>query len=153
MFFFFSITTKRRKNDAAATFWTVLAALSTELRQQFKAECERRSALLAARGDRTLLRGKEPKVLDAWSWLLDSRCAGHFGGSGRDAWPAVGEEGRLASDPRPGLGCVETLGGRVCELGAPADPGSPALDPPRSKRRVSVVMVRSAWACSRAWRD
>jgi hypothetical protein len=28
------------------------------------------------------------------------------------------EEGRLASDPQPGLGCVETLGGRVCELPA-----------------------------------
>jgi hypothetical protein len=56
-------------------------------------------------------------------------------------------------DLRPGLGCVETLGGRVCELGAPADPGSPALDPPRSKRLVSVAMVRSARACSRAWRE
>ena len=38
------------------------------------------------------------------------------------AGATVGEEGRLASDPQPGLGCVETLGGRVCELGAPVDP-------------------------------
>ena len=30
-------------------------------------------------------------------------------------------------DPRPGLGCVKTLGGQVCKMGAPADPGSPAL--------------------------
>ena len=153
MFFFFSIATKRRKNGAAATFWTALAASSAELRRQSAAECERRYALLAARRAPTLPRGGEPKVLDAWSRLLDSRCAGHFGGSGRAAWLAVGEEGRLALDPRPGLGCVETLGGRVCELGAPADPGSPALDPPRSKRLVSVAMVRSARACSRAWRE
>ena len=59
----------------------------------------------------------------------------------------------MGSDPRPGLGCVETLDGRVCELGAPADPGSPALDPLRSKRLVSMAMVRSARACSRAWRE
>ena len=84
---------------------------------------------------------------------MDGRCAGHFGGLGRAAWPTVGEGGRLASDPPLGLGCVETLGGRVCELGAPADLGSPALDPPRSKPLVSVVMVQSARACSRAWRE
>ena len=127
--------------------------MSAELRRQSTAKCEWQSALLAARRDPTLPHGGEPKVLDAWSRLLDSRYAGHFGGSGRAAWPAVGEEGRLALDLRPGLGCVETLGGRVCELGAPADPGSPALDPPRSKRLVSVTMVWSARACSRAWRE
>ena len=105
---------------------------SAKLRRQFAAEYERRYALLAARRAPTLPRGRDPKVLDAWLRLLDGRCAGHFGGSGRAAWPTVGEEGRLASDPPLGLGCVETLGGRVCELGAPADLGSPALDPPCS---------------------
>ena len=146
MFFFFSIATKRRKNGAAATFWTAFAASSTKLRQQSAAECERRYAFLAARRAPTLPRGKEPKVLYAWSRLLDGRCAGHCGESGRTAWPTVGEEGRLVSDPRPGLGCVETLGGRVCELGAPADPGSAALHPLYSLRRGSVAMVQSARA-------
>ena len=125
MFFFFSIATKRRKNDAAATFWTALAASSAELRRRSAAECEWRSVLLAARRDLTLPRGEEPEVLDAWSRLLDGRCAGHVGGSSRAAWPTVGEEGRLASDPQPGLGCVERLGGRVCELGGAVDPGLP----------------------------
>ena len=57
------------------------------------------------------------------------------------AWLTVGEEGRLALDLRPGLGCVEALGLRVYELGAPANPESAALDPPCLKRRASVAMV------------
>ena len=100
MFLFFSIATKRRKNGAGATFSTALAASSAELRRQSAAECERRYALLAARRAPTLPRGRDPKVLDAWLWLMDGRCAGHFGGLGRAAWPTVGEEGLLASDPR-----------------------------------------------------
>ena len=71
---------------------------------------EWQSALLAARWDPMLPRSGEPKVLDAWLQLLGGWCA-HFGGSGRAVWLTVGEEGWLASDQQPGLGCVKTLGG------------------------------------------
>ena len=136
MFFFFSIATKRRENGAAATFWRALAASSAELRQQSAAECERRSALLAAR------RGaRDPQRLVAAAEQPVRGILRRVGPRHVAVWLTVGEEGRLASDLRPGLGCVETLGGRVCKLGAPADPGSAALDPARSKRRVSVAMV------------
>ena len=91
MFFFFSIATKRRKNGTAATFWMALAASSAELRRQSAAECERRHMLLAAQPGPTLPCNGEFKVLNAWSRLLDGRCAGRVGGSGRATWPTVGE--------------------------------------------------------------
>ena len=57
------------------------------------------------------------------------------------AWPTVGEEGRLALDLRLGLGCVETLGGRVCELDAPVDPGYAVPDPPCLNWRMNMEIV------------
>jgi len=108
LFFFFSIATKRRKNDAAATFWTALAASSAELRRRSAAECERRSALLAARRDPTLPRVEEPEVLDAWSRLLDGRCTGHVGGSGRAVWP----RGRRSGGGAAGVGPAARAGVR-----------------------------------------
>ena len=87
MFFFFSIATKRKKNDAPAAFWTALAALSAEPRQRSVAKCERRSALLATWQDPTLPLVEELKVLNAWSQLVEGRCVGHVGGSGRAAFP------------------------------------------------------------------
>ena len=115
---------KRRKNGAAATFWTALATSSAELRQLSAAECEWRSALLAARRDPTLPRSGKPEVLDTWSLLLDGRCAGRLSGLSRAAWTTVEDEGHLASNLPPRLGYIETLGEWVCKLGALADPGS-----------------------------
>ena len=43
--------------------------------------------------------------------MLDGQCVGHLCGLGCAACPTVGEEGRLASDPRPVLECVKMLGG------------------------------------------
>ena len=83
-------------------FWTVIAVTSSELRQRSVTVCERQSALLA---------GWPVRVR---RWRVGPR---HV-----TEWPTVGEEGRLASDPQPGLGCVETLGGRERELGTPVDP-------------------------------
>ena len=121
---------ERRGRNILAAF----TALCAELRRQSAAKREGRSTLLAARRDPTLPRGTESEVLNASLRLLDSWCAGHFGGSGHTAWPTEREEGRLALDLQPGLGCFETLGVWLCELGALAEPGSTTLDPPRSKR-------------------
>ena len=74
---------------------------------------------------------------DCVCWLVVARdtLVGRAAPHGRVAlWPTVGEDGRIALEPWPGLGCVKTLGGWVCKLGARVDPGSNALDPSRSKQ-------------------
>jgi hypothetical protein len=101
----------------AATFWTALSSSNAALCQRSPAECAQRAAQLA-QNSTTLEFGREPKVLDAWSRLADGRVVGRL--DARTVWLTVETEGRLASDPRSSAGYIETIGGRVYELGEPA---------------------------------
>jgi len=101
----------------AATFWTALSSSNAALCQRSPAECAQRAAQLA-QNSTTLEFGREPKVLEAWSRLADGRVVGRL--DARTVWLTVETEGRLASDPRSSAGYIETIGGRVYELGEPA---------------------------------
>ena len=104
--------------NTAATFWTALAASSAVLCQRSSIECAGRAALLKTQQKSTFSYGQEPEVLDLWQRLPDGRVTGRLD-SARTVWLTVEAEGRLASDPRTGPGYIETLGGRVYELGEP----------------------------------
>lgn len=107
----------------AVTFWTALAASNAALAQRTAVECERRMTELAAQQRAPSSFGGEPRKLDSWERLADGRYTGTYGG--RTVWLTVEAEGRLASDPRPGAGYVESLGGVIYELGtAAADSGA-----------------------------
>ena len=115
--------TAGRGADNAATFWTALAASSAVLGRRSSSECYERTRLLARAQNLTQPFGPEPQVLDSWSRLADGRITGAV--DGRTVWLTVEAEARLASDPRTSSGYVETLAGRVYELGRP-DPTAAA---------------------------
>lgn len=102
-----------------ATFWTALTASSPVLYRRSGSECLERMAQLVLEQNVTRDFGPEPEVLEAWSRQSDGRITGSIGG--RTVWLQVEQEARLASDPRPGAGYIETLAGRVFELGRPVD--------------------------------
>ena len=103
--------------NTAATFWTALASSSAVLCQRSPIECIQRAKVLALE-QVSFSYGREPKVLDSWQRLPGGRITGRL--DSRTVWLTVEVEGRLASDPRSEPGYIETLGGRVYELGEPA---------------------------------
>ena len=103
-----------------ATFWTALSSSNAVLCQRSPSECERRARLLTAE-NASLNFGGEPMVLCGWTRLANGRFTGRL--DDRTVWLTVDVEGRLASDPRSGAGYIETIGGRVYELGEPAAAG------------------------------
>ena len=109
--------TAGRGDDNAATFWTALAASSAVLGRRSGSECYERTCQLAREQNLTQAFGPEPQVLDSWSRLPDGRFTGTV--DGRSVWLTVEAEARLASDPRSTAGYVETLAGRIYELGRP----------------------------------
>jgi len=116
--------TAGRGDDNAATFWTALAASSAVLGRRSGDECYERTCLLAQEQNLTQAFGPEPQVLESWSRLPDGRFTGTV--DGRSVWLTVEAEARLASDPRISQPTfVETLAGRVYELGRP-DPSAAA---------------------------
>lgn len=102
-----------------ATFWTALVASDPILYWRSPQDCSKRMAWLAAEQNLSQAFGPEPPVLDAWSRLGDGRFTGTV--DGRVVWLAVEQEARLASDPRSRAGYIETVAGRVYELGSPED--------------------------------
>ena len=136
--------------DTAATFWTALASSSAVLCQRSPIECSERARLLAKRPNATLSYGQEPRVLDSWSRLPDGRVTGRL--DSRTVWLTVEVEGRLASDPRSGPGYIETVGGRVIELGEPAAgtastleaAGAPGDEQPEYAGEATRTLMRSS---------
>ena len=101
----------------ASTFWTAMVSSSAALCERSPSECAQRVQDLVA-NNATFDFGREPKVLESWSRLSDGRITGRL--DSRTVWVTVEAEGRLASDPREGPGYIESLGGRIYELGEPA---------------------------------
>ena len=97
----------------AATFWTALVASSAVLGRRTVDECMEH----AVEQNITVL-GPEPMLLDDWSRMPDGRYTGTLGG--RSVWLSVEMEARLEADPRPTASYVQTLAGRVYELGRSA---------------------------------
>ena len=99
----------------AATFWTALVASNADLCRRSPSECMERAAQLAAVENTTQAFGPEPAILEDWSRQPDGQIPGTLGG--RAVWLNVDLEARLEADPRPTASYVETVGGRVYELG------------------------------------
>lgn len=106
------------EGNTASTFWTALTSSSTVLCQRSPTECAQRVELLATQQNSTFSYGQEPRVLDSWVRLPDGRFTGRLDSC--TVWLTVEAEGRLKSDPRSEPGYIETIGGRVYELGEPA---------------------------------
>ena len=124
---------------STVTFWSALAVATPALARRTPLECEERIILLAAAdgsvsssplnpdgGDaRGALRyGRRPAVLDDWERMDDGRVVGTL--EGQVVWLTPALEGCLASDPRPGPGYVQAVGGRILALGRPRLPASTA---------------------------
>ena len=108
------------------TFWSALAVATPALARRTPLECEERIALLlttdgpmnavsSSPSIPSLRYGRRPPVLDDWERMDDGRFVGTL--EDQVVWLTPALEGCLASDPRPGPGYVQAVGGRVLELG------------------------------------
>ena len=110
---------------STVTFWSALAVATPALARRSPLECEERIALLAANATLAVRSyGRRPAVLDDWERTDDGRFVGTL--EDQAVWLAPALEGCLASDPRPGPGYVQAVGGRILELGRPRVPTSTA---------------------------
>ena len=111
---------------STVTFWSALAVATPALARRSPLECEERIALLAANATIAVSSfGRRPAVLDDWERMDDGRFVGTL--EDQVVWLTPALEGCLASDPRPGPGYVQAVGGRILELGRPRFPTSTAL--------------------------
>ena len=117
---------------STVTFWSALAVATPALARRTPLECEERIILLAAADGSVsssplnppLRYGRRPAVLDDWERMDDGRVVGTL--EGQAVWLTPALEGCLASDPRPGPGYVQAVGGRILALGRPRLPASTA---------------------------
>lgn len=99
------------------TFWQALATSVPALEARTPAELRCRFLEIAPSNSTA---GDEPTVLEDWDRLLDGRYTGRLAGQSSFVWLTVATEGRLVSDPREQPGYVESISGRIYELGQPA---------------------------------